>query len=101
MPTPTLMHYEEDANKINKLEERNESLKERLAILLDRGPQSSVTPVQVEPPPHLLDDFYVIAQENNLGESQARSLRSIIRNMSSSPILGKKDNVTGKKRSGK
>ncbi|CAG9835627.1 unnamed protein product [Diabrotica balteata] len=102
MPTPTLMHYEEDVTKINKLEERNDSLKKRLALLLDKGPQASVTPCQVEPPPHLLDDFYVIAQENNLGESQARSLRNIIKNMSSSasPILGRKD-VINKKRVGK
>ncbi|CAG9862188.1 unnamed protein product [Phyllotreta striolata] len=99
MPTPTLMCYEEEAGKINKLEERNESLKERLAILIDRGPQANVTPVQVEPPQHLLDDFYVIAQENYLGDSQARSFRNIIRNMSSSPILGKKDNP-GKKKPG-
>ncbi|XP_028138723.1 WD repeat-containing protein 91 isoform X2 [Diabrotica virgifera virgifera] len=102
MPTPTLMHYEEDVTKINKLEERNDSLKKRLALLLDKGPQASVTPCQVEHPPHLLDDFYVIAQENNLGESQARSLRNIIKNMSSSasPILGRKD-VINKKRVGK
>ncbi|XP_057658359.1 WD repeat-containing protein 91 [Diorhabda carinulata] len=100
MPIPTLMHFEDDATRISKLEERNESLKKRLILLLDRGPQSSVTPCQVEPPQHLLDDFYVIAQENNLGESQARSLRSIIKNMSSSasPILGRKESALGKRR---
>ncbi|KAG5873290.1 hypothetical protein JTB14_028406 [Gonioctena quinquepunctata] len=100
MPTPTLMHYEEDAIKISKLEERNESLKKRLVLLLDKGPQANIVPPQVEPPTHLLDDFYVIAQEN-AGESQAKGLRSLIRNMSSSasPILGRKDN-SGKKKSG-
>ncbi|CAG9821908.1 unnamed protein product [Phaedon cochleariae] len=102
MPTPTIMHHEEDANKISKLEERNESLKKRIALLLDGGPQANVTPCQVEPPQHLLDDFYVIAQENSLGESQARSFRNLIRNMSSSasPILGRKDNSGARKKTG-
>ncbi|KAJ8932676.1 hypothetical protein NQ318_021215 [Aromia moschata] len=103
MPTPTLMHFEEDANKIAKLEQRNESLKNRLALLIDRGSELSVTPYQVEPPPHLLDDFYIIAQENNTIDSQGKSLKNLIRNMGtgSSPILGRKDtSSTSKKRLG-
>lgn len=102
MPLPTLLHYEEDANKIARLEQRNESLKNRLALLIDKGTESTVTPCQVEPPPHLLDDFYIIAQESNVGESQAKSLKNLIRNMGtgSSPILGRKDNPSGKKRLG-
>ncbi|VEN46288.1 unnamed protein product [Callosobruchus maculatus] len=100
MPLPTLLNYEEDANRINKLEQRNESLKNRLTLLIDRGSESSVTPVQVEPPPHLLDDFYIIAQENNIGDTQAKSLKNLIRNMgtASSPILGRKDNAGTRKR---
>nr|CAH7757087.1 unnamed protein product [Callosobruchus chinensis] len=99
MPLPTLLNYEEDANRINKLEQRNESLKNRLTLLIDRGSESSVTPVQVEPPPHLLDDFYIIAQENNIGDTQAKSLKNLIRNMgtASSPILGRKDNGARKR----
>nr|CAI5825492.1 unnamed protein product [Callosobruchus analis]CAI5838945.1 unnamed protein product [Callosobruchus analis] len=102
MPLPTLLNYEEDANRINKLEQRNESLKNRLTLLIDRGSESSVTPVQVEPPPHLLDDFYIIAQENNIGDTQAKSLKNLIRNMgtASSPILGRKDNAGSRKRLG-
>lgn len=93
MPTPTLLQYEEDANKITRLEQKNESLKNRLALLLDKGPEAAVAPIHVEPPSHLLDDFYIIAQENNVAESQAKSFKNLIRNMGtgSSPILGRKD----------
>lgn len=56
----------------------------------------------------LVDDFYIIAQETmnvgNMAESQARSLRSLIRNISSggSPVLGRKESLDrgSKKRSG-
>lgn len=93
MPTPTLLQYEEDANKITKLEQKNESLKCRLSLLLDKGPEAAVTPIHVDPPSHLLDDFYIIAQENSVAESQAKSFKNLIRNMGtgSSPILGRKD----------
>lgn len=54
-----------------------------------------------------MDDFFIIAQEklnvSNMADSQARSLRSIIRNISSggSPVMGRKDSLDrGKKRSG-
>ncbi|CAH0554439.1 unnamed protein product [Brassicogethes aeneus] len=103
MPTPTLMHFEEYANKITKLEQRNESLKNRLALLIEKGPESSVTPCNVEPPPHLLDDFYIIAQESNIIDSQGKSLKNLIRNMGtgSSPILGRKENSgSNRKRTG-
>lgn len=104
MPLPTLLHYEEEANKINKLEQKNESLKNRLALLLDRGSEGLVQPCHVEPPPHLLDDFYIIAQENNIIDSQGKSLKNLIRNMGtgSSPTLGRKEgNSTSKKRMGR
>lgn len=102
MPLPTLMYYEDDANKIRKLEERNESLQNRLQLLLEKGPEFSVKPCQVEPPQHLLDDFYIIAQESSASESQAKSLKNLIRNMGSgsSPVLGRKDNSSGKKKYG-
>lgn len=93
MPTPALMHFEEDANKIRKLEEKIESLKNRLAQLIDKGPETTVTPCHVEPPLHLLDDFYIIAQESTTTDNQAKSLKNLIRNMGtgSSPILGRKE----------
>ncbi|XP_066145739.1 WD repeat-containing protein 91 [Euwallacea fornicatus] len=101
MPVPTLAHYEEDASKILKLEQKNESLKNRLALLIDRGSESNVAPCQADPPTHLLDDFYIIAQENNIIESQGKSLKNIIRNMGtgSSPVMGRKETGNaGKKR---
>lgn len=94
MPVPTLAHYEEDANKILKLEQRNESLKTKLAQLIDRGTsEANVVPSQVDPPLPLLDDFYIIAQENHIVDSQGKSLKNIIRNMGtgSSPVMGRKD----------
>lgn len=102
MPLPRLLKYKEDAEMIQKLEEKNESLKSRLALLIEKGPEKLVVPYQVEPPIHLLDDFCTIAQQssNNI-ESQPKGLKSIIRNMStgSSPILGRKENshITKKK----
>lgn len=103
MPLPRLLKYKEDTEKIQKLEERNESLKSRLSLLIEKGPEKSVVPYQVEPPIHLLDDFCTIAQQsNNNVESQAKSLKNMIRNMStgSSPILGRKENShVGKKKS--
>ncbi|KAL1494765.1 hypothetical protein ABEB36_010311 [Hypothenemus hampei] len=102
MPVPTLAHYEEDANKIFSLEEKNDSLKKRLALLIDKGADPNVGACQIEPPPHLLDDFYIIAQENTLSESQGKSLKHIIRNMGSgsgsSPVMGRKDNGGGIKK---
>ncbi|XP_030764146.1 WD repeat-containing protein 91 [Sitophilus oryzae] len=100
MPTPTLINFEEDSNKIAKLEQKNESLKNRLALLIDRGSETNVTPCQVDPPSHLLDDFYIIAQETNNADSQGKSLKNLIRNMGSgsSPIMGRKESVQVKKR---
>jgi len=93
MPTPVLIHYEEDANKIRMLEEKNESLRRRLTLLIDKGSEASTVPCSVDPPVHLLDDFYIIAQENSQTDNQVKSFKNLIRNMGSgsSPILGRKD----------
>nr|XP_019528862.2 WD repeat-containing protein 91-like [Aedes albopictus] len=69
---------------------------------------NDIVPFDIPPPAHIVDDFYIIAQEsNNIGaaaESQARGLKSLIRNISSggSPVLGRKDNGSdrNKRRSG-
>ncbi|XP_058467468.1 WD repeat-containing protein 91 [Malaya genurostris] len=69
---------------------------------------NDVIPFDIPPPAHIVDDFYIIAQEsNNIGnaaESQARGLKSLIKNISSggSPVLGRKDTAAerNKKRSG-
>ncbi|CAG9759738.1 unnamed protein product [Ceutorhynchus assimilis] len=100
MPTPSLIHFEEDTNKILKLQQRNESLKNRLALLIDRGTEANVASCQVEPPTHLLDDFYIIAQENNIIDGQGKSLKNLIRNMGtgSSPVMGRKEGASGIKK---
>lgn len=81
----------------------------RQRIHVNPNPQSlnDIIPFDIPPPTHIVDDFYIIAQEtlniSNLADSQARSLRSIIRNISSggSPVMGRKESADrGKKRSG-
>lgn len=76
---------------------------------INSNPQNlcDVMPFAIQAPPHIVDDFFIIAQEklnvSNMADSQARSLRSIIRNISSggSPVMGRKDSLDrGKKRSG-
>lgn len=78
-------------------------------IQINPNPNSlnDVIPFYIPPPPHIVDDFYIIAQETlnvgNMADSQARSLRSLIRNISSggSPVMGRKESLDrGKKRSG-
>jgi hypothetical protein len=69
------------------------------------GNLNDIVPFDISPPAHLVDDFYIIAQETlNIGqmtEYQARGLKSLIRNIGTggSPVLGRKDNDK-KKRSG-
>lgn len=103
MPTPTLVNYEENVTKIRKLAEKNESLKQRLALLLERGSaDSTITACSVETPPHVLDDFYIIAQESgvNSTDTQAKGLKNLIRSMGSgtSPVMGKKEGSAGGQR---
>lgn len=73
------------------------------------NPQSlnDIIPFDIPPPTHIVDDFYIIAQETlNMGsisDSQARGLRGLIRNISSggSPVMGRKESSDrNKKRSG-
>lgn len=103
MPLPTLANFE-DVTRLRRLQEENESLKARLVQLIDqsRNTQSSsteVTPIDVPPPVHIYDDFYVIAQENNTAENQVKTLKSLIKNIgtSSSPTMSRKDLSSKKK----
>lgn len=68
---------------------------------------NDIVPFDIPAPAHIVDDFYIIAQESvsigNSAELQARGLRSLIRNISSggSPVMGRKESMDrGKKRSG-
>ncbi|XP_017778951.1 PREDICTED: WD repeat-containing protein 91 [Nicrophorus vespilloides] len=105
MPTPTLMRFEEDANRIRNLDQTNQALRKQIEGLTasgaeDGGGGAATTPCHIDPPQHLLDDFYIIAQESSSSDSQAKSLKNLIRNMGSgsSPILGRKDNNGVRKR---
>ncbi|XP_003745816.1 WD repeat-containing protein 91 [Galendromus occidentalis] len=66
-PLPTLLQYEEDANRIKELAEENEQLKKQLSAL--RGDESQ-RKTEFSPdhalraPDELIDDFYVIAQSS-------------------------------------
>lgn len=63
---------------------------------------SDITPFDISPPNHLVDDFYIIAQESlntsSLAESQGRGLKSLIRNIGGSPVMGRKESLDRSKR---
>lgn len=89
--------------------DQKRSADNKLRIQINPNPQTlnDIVPFDIPPPTHIVDDFYIIAQEtlnvSNMADLQARSLRSLIRNISSggSPVLGRKDSLDrGKKRSG-
>lgn len=135
MPQPTISKIETENSLLKKMQEENTQLRTKLQTIQQQA--ASVTsgsshqsrlasfsdqkfaldgktrfsmpiPFDIPPPAHIVDDFYIIAQEsNNIGstaESQARGLKSLIKNISSggSPVLGRKDAVSerNKKRSG-
>ena len=62
MPMPTLLMIDEDTNKIRRLQEENERLRNRLSemIKIDSILDVNAGPVPQETP--LMDDFYIIAQ---------------------------------------
>ncbi|KAJ6637949.1 Protein glass [Pseudolycoriella hygida] len=142
MPQPALVRAEAEASLIKKLQDENQTLRNRIQAMTQQQshpsaatstshqsrlstfhnqrnferqtrtsshPQSldDITPFDIKPPNHIIDDFYTIAQEtltvSSMAESQARGLRSLIKNISSgtSPVLGRKESLDrGKKRSG-
>lgn len=68
---------------------------------------NDIIPFEILAPNHIVDDFFIIAQEthntSNIAESQARGLKSLIRNIGSSgsPVMGRKESSDrNKKRSG-
>lgn len=124
MPQPTLSSIDAEASLIKRLQEENNHFRNRLANIqaqdtnndLKSKMQKPITnlndivPIEVSPPTHIVDDFYIIAQESSqslytdYGSHQARSLKSLIRNIGSggSPVMGRKDVSIekNKKRSG-
>lgn len=137
MPQPTLTRAEAEVCLIKRLQDENSLLRNRIQTLQQQssgieGHQSrlssfnnqefnkklaagtltlnDIVPLDVSPPPHIVDDFFIIAAEtlgvvNNASETQAKGLKSLIRNISSggSPVMGRKDgssNDRNKRRSG-
>lgn len=59
---PTLLMIDEDTNKIRRLQEENERLRQRLSemVKIDTILDVNAGPTPQQPP--LMDDFYIIAQ---------------------------------------
>lgn len=119
MPLPTVMRTENETAQIRKLQEENVKLRQRLQaaqqqqsgstnhqsrqqMFLEKknrpiSSPSEIIPFDIAPPAHLVDDFFIIAQESlNMSETQSRGFKSLIRNISSgtSPVLGRKENAS-------
>uniref|UniRef100_T1IIU8 WD repeat-containing protein 91 n=1 Tax=Strigamia maritima TaxID=126957 RepID=T1IIU8_STRMM len=100
-PLPVLLNYEEERTKINQLQDENEMLRQQVAALqareiaLDKQtPNKLLDSSDISLTGDIMDDFYVLAQEPSNIDTQSKSLRSIIKNISSglptSPILGRR-----------
>ncbi|XP_024940269.1 WD repeat-containing protein 91 isoform X2 [Cephus cinctus] len=91
MPQPTLLTIDEDTNRLKRLQEENEVLKQRLSEPVKVETVSDVNPGPTPQYPPIMDDFYIIAQESPLMENP-KTLKSLIRNIGggSSPILSRK-----------
>lgn len=62
MPQPTLLAIDEDTNKLKRLQEENEMLRQRLSESVKIENISDVNPGPAPQYPPLMDDFYIIAQ---------------------------------------
>ncbi|XP_067133024.1 WD repeat-containing protein 91 isoform X2 [Centruroides vittatus] len=98
MMLPTLLSYEEELLRLGSLQEENENLHQKIGTFEKQEGQkqidSSINNFHETPAPtELMDDFYVIAQEPP-AESQSKSIKTLIKNISSglpaSPILGRR-----------
>ncbi|CAL4113265.1 unnamed protein product, partial [Meganyctiphanes norvegica] len=93
---PTLASYKEESSKMARLQEERELLRARLAALTtsDMPSLDHLVVPDPPPPPHLMDDFYNIAQEPQSSESQLKSLKTILFSLGgglpTSPILGRR-----------
>jgi len=62
MPQPTLLMIDEDTNKLKRLQEENEMLRQKLSESAKVENISDVNPGTAPQQPPLMDDFYIIAQ---------------------------------------
>uniref|UniRef100_A0A0A9XRW3 WD repeat-containing protein 91 n=2 Tax=Lygus hesperus TaxID=30085 RepID=A0A0A9XRW3_LYGHE len=96
IPEPALSSYEEEATKLRRLQEENESLKHKLSTLS----HCSDVILDAVPPIDIMDDFYIIAQETpTSGDGHSKSLKNLIRTIGgglpTSPIMGRKPHCQG------
>ncbi|KAG0415205.1 hypothetical protein HPB47_007653, partial [Ixodes persulcatus] len=99
MALPTLLSYDEDMNRMQFLQEENESLKQQ--VLASGRPQVCEGAV-LAGPEEPMDDFYVIAQEAPVSEGR-RIFPSLMRtfgNIQTSPITGRKLQGDSKRQTG-
>lgn len=129
MPQPTLTRAEAEVCLVKRLQDENSLLRNRIQTLqiqqqsgIQSGHQSrlstfnnqdfnkkiatgaltlnDIIPLDISPPPHIVDDFFIIAAETlgvvNNHESQAKGLKSLIRNIGGSPVMGRKDGTSDK-----
>jgi len=103
LPPPRLADYKKSAARFRAMREEIKQLKLRLAISgLDEDPllmQGNLKNLDPPPTKEIMDDFYLIAQETAVVDSQVKSIKSFLRtitgtgNSSStdkkrSPVLG-------------
>lgn len=62
MPQPTLLTIDEDTNKLKRLQEENETLKQCLGESAKIENIADVNPGSTPQHPPIMDDFYIIAQ---------------------------------------
>lgn len=62
MPQPTLLTIDEDTNKLKRLQEENDALRQALSELSKIDNISDVNPGSTPQHPPIMDDFYIIAQ---------------------------------------
>lgn len=62
MPQPTLLTIDEDTNKLKRLQEENELLRQRLTESVKVENVLDVNPGPAPQYPQIMDDFYIIAQ---------------------------------------
>ncbi|KAK0183182.1 hypothetical protein PV327_001249 [Microctonus hyperodae] len=98
MPQPTLLTIDEDTNKLKRLQEENDALRQALSESTKVDNILDVNSGSTPQHPPIMDDFYIIAQESPLMENP-KTLRSLIKNIGggSSPILHRKSLTSSKK----
>lgn len=117
---PIVTKMESETNLVNYIQDENALLRaklEHLTVQKENNPAgqcnckqvgvSAIKPIEISPPLHIVDDFFIIAQETlsvvNAIDPQVKGLKSIIRHISTtgSPVMGKKDGSVPKQKKNK